>query len=206
MANGQGGTFRPIPDTAATVDEPAAAKAALRARMKALRDRLADADAAATLHARLLAEVPLPPGPVAGYWPLGSELDVMPLLRHLHDRGRTVALPVSGPRGTPLVFRSWDPECAMATGRYGIAECGEDRPVVAPAVLLVPMLAFDRAGHRLGYGAGYYDRTLAGLRRFGPVLAIGVAYAGQEVEAVPRGGYDEPLDWIVTEREALRLG
>lgn len=205
MANGQGGTFRPIPDITAPAGEPAAAKAALRARMKALRDGLADPRAAGALHERLLAEVPLPPGPLAGYWPLGSELDVLPLLRRLHDGGRVVALPVSGPRGTPLVFRSWQPDCAMATGRYGIAECGEDRPVVVPAALLVPMLAFDRAGHRLGYGAGYYDRTLADLRAQGLVLAVGVAYAGQEVEAVPRGGYDEPLDWIVTEREALRL-
>ncbi|WP_345773597.1 5-formyltetrahydrofolate cyclo-ligase [Azospirillum oleiclasticum] len=194
-----------MPDIASPIDDPAAAKAALRTRMKVVRDGLADPRAAKALHDRLLGVVPLPPGPVAGYWPLGSELDVLPLLRRLHGEGRAVALPVSGPRGTPLVFRSWEPDCQMAKGRYGIAECGEDRPVVVPAVLLVPMLAFDRAGHRLGYGAGYYDRTLAELRARGPVLAVGVAYAGQEVEAVPRGGYDEPLDWIVTEREALRL-
>lgn len=206
MANGRGGTFQPIPDIDAPIADPAVAKAALRARMKVVRDGLADPRVAGVLHDRLLAAVPLPSGPVAGYWPLGSELDVLPLLRRLHGQGRTVALPVSGPRGTPLVFRSWEPDCAMATGRYGIAECGEDRPVVVPAVLLVPMLAFDRAGHRLGYGAGYYDRTLADLRRRGPVLAVGVAYAGQEVGAVPRGGFDEPLDWIVTERWALRLG
>ena len=124
--------------------------------------------------------------------------------------GRSVALPVSGPRGQALTFRDWDPAQPLAVGRYGIHEPGADRPEVAPAVLLVPMLAFDRSGHRLGYGAGYYDRTLDALRAArspsdGPVLAVGVAFAAQEMDAVPCGVHDERLDWILTERETLRF-
>jgi 5-formyltetrahydrofolate cyclo-ligase len=143
---------------------------------------------------------------VGGYWPLGSELDVRPALLHFKQTGCAVALPVSGPRGTALVFRDWDPVLPTAAGRYGIQEPDASRPVIQPAVLLVPLLAFDRSGQRLGYGAGYYDRTLDALRARGPVVAVGVAFAAQEVAAVPCGPHDERLDWIVTERETLRFG
>ncbi|WP_035693561.1 5-formyltetrahydrofolate cyclo-ligase [Azospirillum halopraeferens] len=194
------------------MSDPGEAKAAARLRARVLRDAITDPETCSRLaravRDRVAAEVPLPDGPVAGYWPLGSELDVRPLLLHLVEGGRTAALPVSGPRGTPLRFRAWQgPDTPMHDGRYGIREPAECVPEVVPAVLLVPFLAFDRSGHRLGYGAGYYDRTLAGLRAAGrPALAVGVGFAAQEVGQVPHGPHDEPLDWIVTEREALRIG
>lgn len=192
--------------------EPREAKDAARLRARALRDAVSDPEARsrashAVCKRVLAAEVPLPDGPAAGYWPLGSELDVRPLLLHLHEGGRTVALPVSGPKGTPLIFRAWGPETALCEGRFGIREPDHGAPEVVPAVLFVPLLAFDRRGHRLGYGAGYYDRTLAGLRAAGgAVLAVGIGFAGQEVDAVPHGPYDQPLDWIVTERFSIKVG
>ena len=197
---------------------PRPAKDAARAQARAARDAIADdlrPLAAAGVRDRFMADIAgttdvgagigLPEGPVAGYWPLGSELDVRPLLLHLRSFGRLVALPVSGPRGQALTFRAWDPAVPLAAGRYGIHEPDADCPEVVPAVLLVPLLAFDRAGHRLGYGAGYYDRTLDALRAVRPVLAVGVAFAAQEVDAVPCADHDERLDWIVTERFALRF-
>ncbi|AWJ84938.1 5-formyltetrahydrofolate cyclo-ligase [Azospirillum sp. TSH58] len=198
--------------------DPRAAKDAARAQARARRDSLSDdrlrAFAADSLRDRFLEELVrpglVPDGPIAGYWPLGSELDVRPLLLHLRTGGRSIALPVSGPRGQALTFRDWDPVLPLAAGRYGIHEPAADRPEVVPAVLLVPMLAFDRSGHRLGYGAGYYDRTLDALRAArspsdGPVLAVGMAFAAQEMDAVPCGAHDERLDWILTERETLRF-
>ncbi|CAO3421391.1 5-formyltetrahydrofolate cyclo-ligase [Azospirillum argentinense] len=193
--------------------DPRAAKDAARAQARARRDSLSDdqmrAFAADALCERFLEDLVrpgfIPDGPVAGYWPLGSELDVRPLLLHLRTGGRSIALPVSGPRGQALTFRDWDPVLPLVAGRYGIQEPDADRPEVVPAVLLVPMLAFDRSGHRLGYGAGYYDRTLDALRAIRPVLAVGMAFAAQEMDAVPRGAHDERLDWILTERETLRF-
>ena len=187
------------------------AKDAARREARARRDAIAGSDrpAASAAVCRRIAELAadghLPPGAVGGYWPLGSELDARPALIHLRQLGRPVSLPVSGPRGTALVFRDWDPEAPMAVGRYGIHEPGEGRAVLRPSLLLVPLLAFDRGGHRLGYGAGYYDRTLDGLRADGAVLAVGVAFAAQEMPAVPVDGHDERLDWIVTERETLHI-
>jgi len=189
--------------------DPRLAKDAARAKARAVRDAVGGDGvreaAALAVRDRVMESVDVPDGVIAGYWPLGSELDVRPLLLHLRSLGRTVALPLSGPRGQALTFRDWDPAVPLAAGRYGISEPGADRPEVAPSILLVPMLAFDRTGHRLGYGAGYYDRTLDGLRRHGPVLAVGIAFAAQEVEAVPCADHDERLDWIVTEHEALRI-
>ncbi|WP_448203376.1 5-formyltetrahydrofolate cyclo-ligase [Azospirillum sp. sgz302134] len=185
------------------------AKDAARLQARAVRDAIADDafrdSAARAVAERLRADVALPDGPVAGYWPLGSELDVRPLLLHLRTPERPVALPVSGPRGKALTFRAWDPAVPLAAGRYGIFEPDAGQPEVVPSVLLVPMLAFDRRGHRLGYGAGYYDRTLDALRAIRPVLAVGVAFAAQEVDAVPCADHDERLDWIITERETLRI-
>ncbi|WP_434618290.1 5-formyltetrahydrofolate cyclo-ligase [Azospirillum sp. B2RO_4] len=187
------------------------AKDAARREARARRDAIADSDrpaASAAVRDRIaeLAERGhLPRGEAGGYWPLGSELDARPALLHLKQLGHSVGLPVSGPRGTALVFRDWDPEASMAAGRYGIQEPAEGCAVLRPSLLLVPLLAFDRTGHRLGYGAGYYDRTLDALRAGGAVVAVGVAFAAQEMPAVPVDGHDERLDWIVTERETLRI-
>lgn len=184
-------------------------KDAARIQARAVRDAIADPvfrERAALAVRDRVAALPLPGDVVGGYWPLGSELDARPALIHFKERGRSVALPVSGPRGTALVFRDWDPDEPASAGRYGIMEPGKGRAVLRPSVLLVPLLAFDRTGHRLGYGAGYYDRTLDVLRAAGPALAVGVAFAAQEMAAVPCGAHDERLDWIVTERETLRIG
>ncbi len=187
------------------------AKDAARREARVRRDAIADShrpSASAAVRdriAELARDAHLPRGAAGGYWPLGSELDARPALLHLKHLGHSVGLPVSGPRGTALVFRDWDPEAPMAAGRYGIQEPAEGRVVLRPSLLLVPLLAFDRSGHRLGYGAGYYDRTLDSLRAGGAVVAVGVAFAAQEMPAVPVDGHDERLDWIVTERETLRI-
>jgi 5-formyltetrahydrofolate cyclo-ligase len=185
------------------------AKNAARIRAKAVRDAILDPDeraaAALSLSERFLEAGAMPDGVIGGYWPLGSEIDVLPLLARLRGAGRTVALPISGPRGQALTFRDWDPALGMVTGRYGISEPAPDRPERVPSVVLVPLLAFDGAGRRLGYGAGYYDRTLDGLRARAPVTAIGIAFAAQRMDAVPVDEHDQPLDWIITEREALKF-
>jgi 5-formyltetrahydrofolate cyclo-ligase len=140
---------------------------------------------------------------VAGYWPLADELDPRPLMLALHGRSARLVLPVIEARGRPLRFRLWEPGAPLRVGRFGIAEPGEDAPELDPAIVLVPLLAFDRRGSRLGYGAGFYDRTLAGLRARGPVLAVGVAFAAQEVPFLPCDALDQPLDRIVTEAGAF---
>ncbi len=149
---------------------------------------------------------------VAGYWPFGTELDVRPLLHRLADRGVGLALPVTRGTDLPLEFRRWKPGDGLVQGAYGISHPQSLAPVVVPSLLLLPLLAFDARGWRLGYGAGYYDRTLAALRGLGvtragglPVLAIGIAYAAQETLAVPHHSGDQRLDGIVTETAARRF-
>ncbi|MGE0665201.1 MAG: 5-formyltetrahydrofolate cyclo-ligase [Sphingomonadales bacterium] len=140
---------------------------------------------------------------VAGYHRFRDEADPLPILRFLFASGWTCALPVpvDGPEG--LVFRTWEPGGELVTGRYSIPHPPETSPEVRPDVVLVPLLAYDGSGRRLGYGAGYYDRALANLRRTGHALAVGVAYAGQRVDLVPALDHDEPLDMVVTEQDAL---
>ncbi|MEX2617997.1 MAG: 5-formyltetrahydrofolate cyclo-ligase [Alphaproteobacteria bacterium] len=140
---------------------------------------------------------------VSGFWPIGSEANAMPLLRLLGGRGHDMALPIVPRRGEPLDFRRWRPEDPMDTGPFGISEPQSGTPVVEPDLLLVPLLAFDRAGCRLGYGGGYYDRTLARLRARKRILAVGVAYAAQECAIVPCEEGDAPLDWVLTESAAI---
>ncbi len=143
---------------------------------------------------------------VSGYHPIGSELDPRPLLATLHSQGHEIALPVVVERGAPLVFRIWREGDPMSEGAFGVREPLPEASEVRPDVLLVPTLAFDRQGFRLGYGGGFYDRTLALLRQDGSPLAIGIAFAAQEVDRVPVAEYDQPLNWIVTEREAIETG
>ena len=185
-------------------------KRALRREAKARRsvanERLAD-EAGERVRAHFAARIKPPPDAViGGYWPFDAELDAAPLLTHLHGLGHSCAVPaVAGP-DEPLVFRAWRPGDQLLAGRLGEPRPDPDAPELRPNVLLVPLLAFDRAGYRLGYGGGYYDRTLAVLRDIGTVLAVGLAYAAQEVDTVPRDARDARLDWIVTEREAIETG
>jgi 5-formyltetrahydrofolate cyclo-ligase len=154
----------------------------------------------AALAGHILARCPPPPGAlVAGYWPMGDEMDIRPLLETLAERGHVLALPVTPPRGQPLLFRRWRPGEALRPGPLGTAFplAGE---AVRPDWLLVPLLAFDRAGRRLGYGGGYYDRTLPTLPG---AVAIGCAHALQELDEVPAGPEDAPLAWVATEAEVI---
>jgi 5-formyltetrahydrofolate cyclo-ligase len=162
----------------------------------------ADADAAAFA----LARHGLPVGGgkgmniVSGFYPFTTEISVLPLLAKLASEGWTTALPVVLGKNLPLKFRAWTPGEPTVAGIWDIPMPPESALEVSPDVLLVPMLAFDKRGYRLGYGGGFYDRTLSELRKVKPIEAIGIAYAAQEIDAVPYGERDEPLDWILTER------
>ena len=134
---------------------------------------------------------------------IGSEPDLMPLAAALAEAGVPTALPVTGRPGEPLVFRRWTIGDPLAGGRMGIGEPPPGAPAVEPDVLFVPLAAFDRRGHRIGYGAGHYDRSLASLRAAKTVRAIGIAYAVQEVLFIPAEPHDQPLDLVLTERETL---
>lgn len=164
--------------------------------------RIADA-----LMQNFLAAITLPRGAVvSGYWPVRGEIDVIPLLAHLHGGGHVCGLPVMVGRGRPLSFREWRPGLAMEKAGFGVPCPGPECREVTPDLLLVPLLAFDAAGYRLGYGGGYYDRTLSRLRKDkdGGILAVGVAYAAQQRDHVPRHEDDQPLDWMVTEKGVFR--
>lgn len=136
---------------------------------------------------------------ISGFLSIGSEVDVAPTLSAMAGRGCQICLPcVIAPR-TPLVFRLWKQGDALIEESFGTRAPAATSTEVQPDILIVPLLSFDRAGYRLGYGGGFYDRTLEMLRKTKPVLAVGVAYSGQQVDAVLRGPYDQPLDWILTE-------
>ncbi|MFT6582892.1 MAG: 5-formyltetrahydrofolate cyclo-ligase [Alphaproteobacteria bacterium] len=142
---------------------------------------------------------------LSGYWPIGSEIDVMPALLAHAKQGGTIALPIVVEAGAPLAFREWRVGDEMDKGPFGIAEPKSSAAVVFPDILLTPMLAFDRSGFRLGYGGGFYDRTLQALRAKKKILTIGVAYGAQEVPETPHGPMDERLDLIATDREAFMI-
>jgi 5-formyltetrahydrofolate cyclo-ligase len=153
--------------------------------------------------AQLEAALAEAPGRLVGfYWPFKGEYDPRPLVRSLHQAGVALAQPVVVAKAQPLIFRPWWPGVAMTHGVWSIPIPAGGEPV-QPDTLLVPLVGFDSENFRLGYGGGFYDRTLAKLRALGRVHAIGYAYAGQEVDAVPRESYDQPLDWLATE-ESLR--
>jgi 5-formyltetrahydrofolate cyclo-ligase len=172
------------------------------ARARALAAR-ANCDPAlgAQLARHVLAEVPPPPGAaVSGFWPMPGEVDLLPLLTALHERGHAILLPHTPKLGNPLIFRHWHPGAEMVRERFGtFRPTGE---VGVPDWLFVPVVAFDGAGRRLGYGGGFYDRTLALLPR---AVAIGCAFAAQQLPEVPAGEYDAPLHAIATERGVIRF-
>jgi 5-formyltetrahydrofolate cyclo-ligase len=172
------------------------------ARRDALRAEMREA-AAETIAAQKLPLAIAPGTIVSGFMPMKSEIDPRPLMRRLADAGATLALPVIAGRGKPLIMRAWRWNEPLAEGQWGIREPRPEAAEVEPDILLVPLLAFDRAGHRIGYGAGYYDLTIARLRARKPVTAIGLAFAAQEVPAVPATPRDERLDLVLTESEVI---
>jgi 5-formyltetrahydrofolate cyclo-ligase len=181
-------------------------KAALRRASIATRDALSREERAAAAEAVAVRPFPVavPAGAVvSGFMPMKSEFNPLPLMRKLADAGARLALPVVAGRGKPLIMRAWAIGEALAAGVWGIREPKPEAPEVAPDILLVPMLAFDRAGHRIGYGAGYYDMTIMALRAKKPVIAVGVAFAAQEIAMIPATPRDARLDLVLTEREVI---
>lgn len=197
-----------IPDT-----DLDAAKAKLRTRLKQRRAEAAAANGAAIAEVaarRFLDALAVEAGQVVGgYWPLADELDPRPLLGVLQQRGVRIALPVAATeRATPLGFRRWDDlSQPPPPGVHRIPSPPAEAPALRPDILLVPLVGFDMTGRRLGLGGGYYDATLAALRAEGPgILAVGYAFAVQQVPELPAGSWDQRLDWIVTERAAIACG
>lgn len=191
-----------------TQDHLAAAKAGMRRSARAHRQTasLASPGAARIAGAHAFEEIARKPGitAVAGYLAHMDEIDPMPLMHLLHGHGLTVCLPCVVEPDTPLRFRRWHPGARLVRGAYGIM-IPEDESEVDPDLLVAPLLAFDPEGYRLGYGGGYYDRTIAERRARGPLHCMGLAFAAQEVEAVPHNALDMPLDCVVTERGVLRI-
>ncbi len=143
---------------------------------------------------------PVPACVIAGYFPIRSEADVVPLLDRLNDLGHTCALPLVLGAHEPLAFHQWRPGASTTSGAYGTRVPLAGAREVVPDIVLVPLLAFDPAGTRLGYGGGFYDRTLAKLREKGSCIAVGVAFSAQQRDLLPCDPYDEALDWVVTEK------
>ncbi len=134
----------------------------------------------------------------SGFLAIGEEIDPMPLMRRLWEGGHAVGLPVMVGKARPLVFRQWREDEPLNEVQWGIREPGTDAPVIVPDVVLVPLLAFDGRGYRLGYGGGFYDRSIAEIRQTKQVITIGLAYDELEVDAVPHDAYDQRLDWVLT--------
>ena len=181
-------------------------KAELRRAALARRDALPAAArmaAAQTIAERGLPVDVAPGAVVSGFSPLKSEISPLPLLRRLADAGAQLALPVVVGRGQPLIMRAWSFGAPLNSGVWGIREPPADARQVFPDILIVPLLAFDRTGHRIGYGAGYYDMTIARLRAMKPVVAIGIAFAAQEITAVPATPRDARLDLVLTEHGVI---
>jgi 5-formyltetrahydrofolate cyclo-ligase len=150
--------------------------------------------------------VALPAGTVvSGFMPMKSEINPLPLMRALADAGAALALPAVAGKGKPLIMRAYAFGELLASGVWGIREPAPDARQVDPDILLVPLLAFDRRGHRIGYGAGYYDMTIAALRAKKPAVAVGIAFAAQEVAEVPTTPRDARLDLVLTENEVIDL-
>jgi 5-formyltetrahydrofolate cyclo-ligase len=187
----------------ATVD---GSKEQLRAQALAKRDALPAAERQAAAETIAAREFPVVVGPgmiVSGFMPLKSEINPLPLLRKLADAGAQLALPAIAGRGKPLMMRAYAFGDEFARGQWGIREPKPESTELFPDLLIVPLAAFDRHGHRIGYGAGYYDMTINALRARKPTIAIGIALAAQEIPRVPATERDARLDLVLTEREVI---
>jgi 5-formyltetrahydrofolate cyclo-ligase len=181
-------------------------KAELRAKALAKRDALSDkkrASAAARLGKRGLPFEIVPGRIISGYSPIRSEIDPTPLMVKLASEGARLALPCVTTRGKSLIFRIWHPNDRLMLGPLGIPEPSPAAAEVIPDIMLTPLAAFDRLGHRIGYGAGHYDFTFAHLRKTKHIIGIGLAFAAQEIEAVPALSHDVALDYVLTETDVF---
>ena len=181
-------------------------KELLRNEALARRDALpaTQRQAAAEIIATRKFPVAIPRGAlVSGFMPMKSEINPLPLLKRLAAEGAKLALPVVVARGKPLIMRTWEFGGPLDAGVWGIRQPKADAPEIDPDILIVPLAAFDRAGHRIGYGAGYYDMTITRLRGIKPVVAIGIGFAVQEIPRVPATERDARLDLVLTEREII---
>ncbi len=179
-----------------------AAKAALRQKAIKLREQAfarhsSQASEALARHGIGFANPPAGAA-VSGFLAIRDEIDPQPLMLRLYEDGHRLALPVMRKVGLPLVMRKWAPGDALNEVKWGIREPGAAAPEVEPDILLVPLLAFDDTGQRIGYGRGFYDRTISALRGKKSITTIGIAFDEQRVESVPCDDKDEPLDWILT--------
>ena len=183
-------------------------KTALRVRLRGLRRRLAAEvpDAAERAAARLPLERLPPFETFAIYHPTGTELDPRPLMARLIETGGLPALPVAFHREAILEFRLWDPREGLEPDAFGIPAPPLWADAASPDLVVAPVLGFDRRGHRLGQGAGHYDRTIENLRAAQPVFVLGLAYSGQEVAELPAEPHDQRLDAILTETDYIEVG
>jgi len=185
---------------------PADVKASLRREALERRDALPAAQRARAAEMIAGREFPLavqPGSMVSGFSPLKSEINPVPLMRKLAAAGARLALPVVAGRGQPLIMRAYAFGDPLIAGVWGIRVPRQEAPAVEPDILIVPLLAFDRSGNRLGYGAGYYDMTICGLRARKPVVAVGIAFAAQEIDSVPISPRDARLDLVLTEDDVI---
>ena len=190
------------------ITETPSSKAALRTAALALRDALPAAARQAAAEAIATRPFPLKIAAgviVSGFAPMKTEINPIPLMRKLADAGAQLALPVMQGRGKPLIMRAWKFGDAFVSGQWGIREPVPDAAEVVPDILIVPLACFDRSGHRIGYGAGYYDMTINALRAKKKVVAVGIAFAAQEIPQVPATERDARLDFVLTERETIDL-
>jgi 5-formyltetrahydrofolate cyclo-ligase len=197
---------RAIREQTISPDPVAAAKVALRQQALARRDAIPAALRAAAAEAIAARPFPLPIAPgtiVSGFFPIRTEINPLPLMRRMAGAGAKLALPVVAGRGKPLILRAYTFGDALVSGQWGIREPGPGAPEVVPDIMIVPLAAFDRAGHRIGYGAGYYDMTITRMRELKAVAAAGIAFAAQEIDHVPATPRDARLDLVLTEREVV---
>jgi 5-formyltetrahydrofolate cyclo-ligase len=141
---------------------------------------------------------------VSGYWPIRDEIDGRRLLAGLVEQGLRCALPVLQGRDKPLLFRRWQPGLELVQRSFGLSEPPDAARELTPRILLVPLLAVDSRGNRLGYGGGYYDRTLIHLKQSVPIVSVGIGFEVQRVADVPYDGHDARLDWVITEKNVYR--
>jgi 5-formyltetrahydrofolate cyclo-ligase len=159
----------------------------------------------ALLNNLVSAQIVPPQAIIGSYWPVKSEADACPLLTYYYEQGHVCALPIVQAPNKPLLFREWCPGNLLVSGIYNILTPDETAPLITPTVLFVPVLGFDKNGHRLGHGEGYYDRTLEALRSQNPIIAIGIAYDCQEVDIIPHQNHDQLMNYIITPTRVIEI-